>query len=58
MLVLIENSQSSAWEQHNVHYEEIPGKLCGLTLESQQLKQEVDSGETGVIDSYVLIRSR
>lgn len=47
-----------AWKRHNVRYREIPGKLCALTVKSQELKQRLASGETGNVDYYALIGVR
>lgn len=47
-----------AWKRQNVHYREIPGKLCSLATKMQELKQRVASGETGNVDYYALIGLR
>lgn len=47
-----------AWKRQNVHYREIPGKLCSLAAKIQELKQRVASGETGNVDYYALIGLR
>ncbi|MED6201403.1 hypothetical protein PIB30_094618 [Stylosanthes scabra] len=48
-----------AWKRRNVRYREIPGKLCGLAVKIQELKQRLASGESGNnVDYYALIGVR
>ncbi|KAG5150382.1 hypothetical protein AAZX31_10G014000 [Glycine max] len=50
------------WKQlrhhNNLRYREIPGKLCALTVKTQELKQRIASGDTGNVDYYSLIGLR
>ncbi|KAG5061866.1 hypothetical protein JHK85_003049 [Glycine max] len=43
---------------HSVRYREIPGKLCALTVKTQELKQRIASGDTGNVDYHALIGLR
>jgi len=47
-----------AWKPRSVPYREIPGRLCTLGSQIQQLKQRIAMGESGSVDYYALIGLR